>query len=162
MIGRDERAVSIAVTHVLAIGITAVLMSGLLLGAGNMLDTQHEQSTESSLETIGERMASEIAGVDRTVGEDQDGVEDVSVETSHHRFAGESQYTVTLYEDCEEDHHPLVETERCIVLASHGEDVDVAIPIVTENELDNRSVTGGPIVIEWDDEDDVITIEEGS
>ena len=156
---RDQRAVSIAVTHVLAIGITAVLMSGLLLGAGNMLDTQHEQSTESSLETIGERLASEIAGVDRTLDEE----EVVRVETSHHRFAGGSQYTVTLHDDCPshiDGEHTLVETEQCLQLSSHGENVDVVIPIVTENDLNNASVQGGPIVIEGDK--DEITIEEGS
>lgn len=42
----DDRAVSSAVTHALALGITAILMSGLLIAAGTMLDDQRENSAD--------------------------------------------------------------------------------------------------------------------
>ncbi|WP_254862463.1 DUF7266 family protein [Halovivax gelatinilyticus] len=148
--GRDDRAVSIAITHVLTVGITAVLISGLLIGAGSMLDTQREQSAEATLETIGERLAGEISGMDRMASENS---ESATIRTDHQRFASGSQYTVELRDSgCDIDEYPLVETSECLVLTSHGEDVNVAVPIADHVDVrENSSVTGGPIQVVWDD-----------
>ena len=153
----DDRAVSIAVTHVLALGITAVLVSGLLLGAGSMLDSERERSTDDSLETIGERLAGEIASVDRAYQEDH---ENVSVVASHPRSAGTGSYTVTLYENEGEDDCGDLIQNQCLVLSSHTENVEVAIPVKTETELADASTSGGTIVI--DVEEDQIEIGDGS
>lgn len=143
---RDDRAVSIAVTHVLSIGITAILISGLLIGASTMLETQREDSTEESLETIGERLADEIASVDRLAAA---GAENVTIETTHQRSIAGSSYTVTMHTGgCD---RPLVETDQCLVLESRGEDVEVAVPISTQVPLEDGSwASSGPIVIESD------------
>lgn len=150
-LGRDDRAVSIAVTHVLTIGITTILISGLLLGAGSMLENQREQSTQSSLETIGERLASEISDVDRLT---TDGATNVTVRTDHQRFVTGSQYTVELH-DLEQgdstcvNEYPLIDTEQCISLTAHSEDVSVGVPLRTNQTLDGQ-VTGGAVIIELD------------
>lgn len=156
----DDRAVSIAVTHVLALGITAVLVSGLLLGAGTMLDSERERSTDDSLETIGERLAGEVASVDRAYENDTD---NVSVVASHPRSAGTGSYTVTLYENVDgEDCGDLIQNQ-CLVLSSQTEDVEVAIPVKTETELaDEMSTSGGTIVIGVDPDEDEIVIGDGS
>ena len=142
----DDRAVSIAVTHVLTIGITTVLISGLLIGAGTMLDSERDRSTEASLETIGERLSNEISAVDR-IAEDDD---EVTVHTSHQRQVTNSLYTVELGENCD---HPLLhdDDQDCLVLSAQGEDVEVAVPVQVNADIDTSSAaTGGTIVIEWD------------
>ncbi|WP_247731680.1 DUF7266 family protein [Halovivax limisalsi] len=151
---RDERAVSIAVTHVLTIGITTILISGLLLGAGSMLENQREEATKSSLETIGERLASEITDVDRIAS---DGADNVTVRTDHQRFVTGSQYTVELIETGCASEYPLIDTEQCIGLTSNSEGVSVGVPLTTNQSI-GGSVTGGAIIIEWDGGD--ITLEE--
>ena len=148
---RDDRAVSIAVTHVLTIGITTVLISGLIIGAGSMLETQQERSTEATLETIGERLAGEISDLDRMADEDE--TESAVIRTDHQRFASGSQYTVGLHNSsCEE--YPLINDadQQCIELTSHGDDVSIAIPLSTETPLDDGvSVTGGQIKLVWEE-----------
>lgn len=61
----DERAVSTTVNYVLAIGIVAILVSGLLIGTGDFLSDQRQQAVRMELETLGNRIAGELASVDR-------------------------------------------------------------------------------------------------
>ena len=147
----DDRAVTVAITHVLTVGIATVLITGLLFGAGTMLDTQREDSTEASLEVIGERLAGDIASADRMANDNS-----VTIRTDHQRIAGGSPYTVTLHEDADEC-GPLIDSVSCIQLDSHGEDVSVFVPIVTHTPLaEETSVTGGPLVISVTEDDEII------
>lgn len=170
----DTRAVSIAVTHVMTIGITAVLVVGLMVGAGTMLDTERESSAEGSLETIGERLASEIASVDRyaTMDDtsDPDGIDvsrsdtDVTVTTSHQSLVAGATYSIEVRDGGPGDCGPLIEdATSCLRLDAHGEDVTVYVPMSVESDVvaDGGSVTGGPIEIRYDDGDDEIVLAEG-
>ena len=56
----DRRAVSVTITHVLTIGITTILISGLLIGTGTLLDSQKDRATYDEKSTIGDRLAGEI------------------------------------------------------------------------------------------------------
>jgi hypothetical protein len=61
----DERAVSIAVTHALTLAITTVLISGLLIGAGNVLSAQEKQVAQSQFDEIGGDLTSQLNSLDR-------------------------------------------------------------------------------------------------
>lgn len=61
----DDRGVSVAVTHVLTISITMLLMMGLLVGAGDMLERHQQQAVESGLRDVGESLTSELSAVDQ-------------------------------------------------------------------------------------------------
>lgn len=154
----DDRGVSVAITHVLTVGITAILISGLLLGSSSLLETEQERSTDAALETIGERIANEVASVDQTASTG----DTVEVHTSHQRYVTGSQYTVTLEDSaCASDRYPLVDSGPCLVLDSRGEDVTVAVPLSVEADVDEGvSVTGGPIVI-IHESTGTITLEDG-
>lgn len=156
---RDDRGVSVAVTHVLTVGITAILISGLLISASSLLETEQERSTEAALETIGERIANEIASVDQTTSSN----DTITVQTSHQRSVAGSQYTVTLQDStCSSDRYPLVDSGPCVVLESRGEDVTVAVPLATEAAVEEGvSVTGGPIVITRNSTTGELTLEDG-
>jgi len=65
MIGDDNRAVSIAITHALTIAITAVLISGLLIGAGQLLDRQEDRVAREQFSEIGSDVVSNINSLDR-------------------------------------------------------------------------------------------------
>ena len=149
---RDERAVSITVTHAMTISITTILIAGLLMSAGGLLQTETERSTETSLETVGERLAGEIQSVDRLATE-EDG--QVNVTADHPRTITNSGYTVELRTDCDS---PLLEDgSDCVKLTDQGEDVTVHVPVETDAELANGSTaTGGTIDIGSDS--DEITI----
>lgn len=143
----DDRGISIAVTHVLSIGITTVLLAGLLLGATTMLGTQQDQNTEIALETVGERIAGEIADYDRMV---QDGDED-SVRVSHPSQVAGTGYTVELRVDCSDG--PFIPTGvNCVVLTATDDNIAVFVPVATDTLVDHgESVGGGSFVITTDD-----------
>lgn len=61
----DERAVSTAVSHALTLFITAVLVSGLLIAAGQMMGQRREAAVERGLEDVGSAVASDLLRMDQ-------------------------------------------------------------------------------------------------
>ncbi len=61
-----NRGVSIAVSHVLTLGITTLLISGLLLGIGGLLDQQQRAATEGELRSIGDRISTDMVTITAT------------------------------------------------------------------------------------------------
>lgn len=144
--GIDDRAISSTVTHALTLGITTILIASLLAGAGTMLDSYDDQSTRSGLETVGERIAGEIADVDRVAGDDGT----VNLTARHPDRVAGSAYTVEVPDDCDD---PLLDDgQHCIRLSPSGSGPDVYVPVSNESTLDtDSSVRGGTFEISHDD-----------
>lgn len=142
----DDRGVSIAVTHVLTIGITTVLIAGLLIGAGSLLDSERERGARESLETIGERLSSEMASVDRLAENDTT----VKLYVEHPRTVSGSRYTIETATGTDCSSRPLLDdTETCLVLTATGKNVEVAVPVAIDAKVDG-SASGGPIEITYE------------
>jgi len=60
----DSRGVSPAVTQALTIGITSLLVTGLLIGGSQMVDSQRERVTEEALENVGDGIARDLVRLD--------------------------------------------------------------------------------------------------
>ncbi|RLM89451.1 hypothetical protein [Haloarcula sp. Atlit-7R] len=60
----DTRGVSPAVTQALTIGITSLLVTGLLIGGSQMVESQRERVTEEALENIGDGIARDLIRLD--------------------------------------------------------------------------------------------------
>ncbi len=141
---------SIAVTHVLTIGITTILIALLLMGASTVLDTETDRSAERSLETIGERLAGEVANVDAIADDDS---EHVNLTADHPRTVAGSGYTVELL-DSDACDGPLLSGETdCLRLTSSGTDVEEYVPVKVDASIDESSASGGVIEIEYDGDD---------
>ena len=146
----DDRAVSIAVTHVLTLGISAILITGLMLGAGALIDGEKERGAQHSLETIGERLSGELSSVDRVAANDSaNSAGNVTLRVDHPRTVSGSTYSIELTDDCS---GPLVnKTETCLILTPQSEDVEVQVPVTTNASVDpDASAHGGPITITYD------------
>lgn len=61
----SDRAISVAVVHGLTLAITAILISGLLLGAGNVLDAQEERVAKAQFDEIGGDVTAQVNSLDR-------------------------------------------------------------------------------------------------
>lgn len=145
-----DRGMSIALTHILTIGITTILIAMLLMAGSTMLETETDRSTRTSLETVGERLAGEIDNVDRIANDSED---NVTLVADHPRRVANSRYSVTLLEDCSGDEAPLIDSGSCIELSAHNTDVTVYVPLVAEKKLDtDASVSGGSIEIAYEDD----------
>ena len=155
-----ERGVAVAVTHVLTIGITTILIAMLMMSGSTLLETETERSADRSLETIGERIAGEIGNVDQIAADD--GTDSVTLTVDHPRTVSNSGYTVRLLEDCGSDSDsPLIEASGvdCLELETHNHDVTVYVPVTVDASNLEGSATGGTIEISYDEPDDKITIE---
>jgi hypothetical protein len=136
----DTRGASIALTHVLAVGITTVLVAGLIIGTSGFLDDQRQRAARSGLETVGEQLATEVSYVE---GHAADGAR-VSVATEHPSRVAGLPYLVALTDDggrCDG-------SGPCLVLTADTSraSVRVVVPVgpgvpVTESEVAGGDVT---------------------
>ncbi|MFC4543711.1 hypothetical protein ACFO5R_17430 [Halosolutus amylolyticus] len=163
-----DRGMSIAVTHVLTIGITTILIALLVTSSAAMLDTETDRSADRSLEAIGERLAGEIANVDAIANESD---ENVTLTTEHPRTVAGSSYRVELLTAgsgvCGEA--PLLTDETdCLRLTASSADVEVYVPLKVDVDVDHESsASGGLIEIRYEPDpsggsNDKITIESGN
>ena len=143
---RADRAVSITVNYVIVLGITAVLISGLLVGAGGYVQEQRESVVREELSVVAEQVAAGIDDADRLaaayprnrsvrVGVDLPG-----------RVAGES-YRIQVTELTAPTNQP---ARHELTLRSTGTRVSVTLTVSTSVDLDERSVNGGWVVVRLD------------
>lgn len=94
----DERGVSVTVSHALSIGITTILLSGLLVGAGAFVESNEQRVADNQLSEIGHSVASQVTTLDQlnATGEDVETTVDLQYPRA---IAGSSSYTIELTED---------------------------------------------------------------
>lgn len=158
----DRRGISVAVTHVLAIGITTILLAGLLISAGSVLDRERENAAREELHTIGDRIGGEMSSVDRAGTPDAD--ERIELETSHPSRVSGSSYTVRLRDGtvCEVSY--VDSYDGCLVLSTSELDRDVIVPLDfhDDTQVVDGAANGGDVLIVYENEpgsDPEITIE---
>ncbi|MFB6297108.1 MAG: hypothetical protein ABEH56_01155 [Salinirussus sp.] len=139
----DDRGVSFALNYVLALGIAALLMTALIVAAGDYVSQQRESVVRSELEVIGHQLAAAAEESDRLVraGESVDTVR--LNQTAPAKIAG-STYAIRV--DPEGPGSP--ETE--LHLNATGVDVSVTVEAETTTNLASTSIEGGSVVIEYD------------
>jgi len=88
----SDRAVSTAVGYVLTLGITTILISGLLIAAGGVVEDRRDATSRDSLDVVGQRIAANLMAADRLAETDGATAVEVVVDVPD-RIAG-SGYTV--------------------------------------------------------------------
>lgn len=148
-----DRAVSTALSYVLALTITAVLVSGLLTGTGQYVEEQQRQVTEEELSVLGERLAARTADADRMVRAG-DGASDVRVRIDLPRTVAGQQYRIEVSE-------PAVTTPRTyeLTLTTTGTDQSWTVRVRTGTAVRTGSVSGGTVVVAYDAADDRLALE---
>ena len=134
-----ERGVSPVFGYVLTLGISTVLVSGLLIAASGFVDTQREQTTESELQVIGQQVSADIAAADRL--HRTDGATDVVIESELPESVVGSQYTVFVRSDNEGP------TDTYLRLRTVRPEVTVEVGIASETTVVDSAVDGGEIEI---------------
>jgi len=136
---RDTRAVSPAVTQALTIGITTLLVTGLLLSGGAFLDAEQENIVRQGLIDIGAGVASDIVRFDQF--ETTGGVRDVSFTSTYPDRVATETYRIHLVPGTD---------EATIYVNSTSSDLSTQIRFRNETPVCERRVSGGPIVIAYD------------
>ncbi len=141
-----DRAVSVTVNYVLTLAITALLLSGLLVAAGGLVESQSERAIRSELDVLGQHLAADIESADRlaTVAEGESA--EVRIGTSlPARVAGRS-YRIAV-------------GENELTLRTTDPEVSVTVPFRTTNEVEERTIRGGDLRTEWSDDSGTLEVE---
>lgn len=146
-----DRAVSVTVNYVLTLTIATLLLSGLVVSAGGIIESESERAIQSELEVLGQKLAADIESADRlaTINETEN-TEVVSVEIETRlptRVAG-TEYTITVNE-----------TAGDLELQTTGPDVEVSVEFRIRDETNvefEQPIRGGDVLIEWKESDTLV------
>lgn len=147
----DERAVSTTITYTLTIAVTTILVSGLIVAAGGLVEDQRERAVHDELGVVGERIASELAGVDRLA----ESGDELQLETTHPRQLAGATYTVTLQASAPN----VCSQSPCLVLNSSRPDVTITVPLVNETAVRTSSAPGGSVVVTYEPANETLALE---
>lgn len=137
----DDRALSTVLSYTLSLGVMTLLIAGVFLGVGGVVEDQNEDATRSSLTVVGNRLAADLQSTDHlAAAAGSNGT--ASVETDLPTTVGGSQYTVRI-EHAGGDRYELV-------LESEGADVRVSVPFRSETEIREGELHGGTLVVTYD------------
>jgi hypothetical protein len=139
---RNDRAVSVAVTHVLAIGITTILIVGLLTAAGGLAEDEQDQSTREQLRMIGSSMANQIEQADQLGRKGAN----VSVRKEFEGTIAGGAYTVSLHTggECKD---ATLDTDTCLVLDSLNSDISATVGVNNRSPVTFDYLGSGTIEI---------------
>ena len=138
----DDRAVSTQLSHVFGIAITAVLITVILTGAATHVQNQRSSAVQTQLDTIGNRLASEIERVD-SLGR-QGGA--VSVETTVQSTASGQNYDVQLADGGACD-TPNFHTDSCLVLEAADGSASARVPLNVSDRVRVENQGGGSYLL---------------
>lgn len=145
MIGRDNRAVSVAITHSLTLAITAILISTLLVGAGQFLNSQEELAARQQLGEVGSDVASHIHALDRlnATGERVN----VTVRPSYPEQVVGEPYTINII-NITDDNSSSFKTDYALKVRSGALDQPIQYPLSTDVTLDETArASGGQVTV---------------
>jgi len=137
-----DRAAAIQFNHVLGIAITAVLIVTLVTGATTFLENEREDVVDGQLETLGNRLASEIEQADRLASRS----DRVTVQAEVRGDVAGQNFTprVASGPDCETSNF---HTDRCLVLEAARSDASTTVPLNISSDLQVEHLGDGEVRI---------------
>ncbi|WP_224332167.1 DUF7266 family protein [Haloprofundus halobius] len=138
---RTDRAVSTTLSYVLALGITGILISGLLVAGGGLVEDQRDRTLENELRVVGQQLAADLETADALAASAPSGTVRLDRRLPS-RVVGTS-YVVDVVDgddDGEAD---------SIRLSTSSPDVAVTVAFVTRTAVATESVNGGDVRIDY-------------
>jgi hypothetical protein len=136
----DRRGSSTALGYVLSLGIAAVLISGLIVAGGGLMESQRDQSARTELEVIGQTLAEEVTSAGRLA--DCPSCELRLRVDLPSRVAGGS-YLIEVTDTADAGIHRLV-------LNTSVTGVTIRVRFRSRLPVAETSLAGGPVVIVYD------------
>lgn len=130
----NDRAVSVTVGYAINLTVATLLLSGLFIAAGGLVESERERAVEAELDVVGGKIAAELQAADRMVAAGTEPTVEVRVDLPR-RIAG-SDYTVTVEDDQLE-------------LRTAEPDSEVTLLTRTTVAVESGTVSGGTLDIEW-------------
>jgi hypothetical protein len=147
---REDRAVSPVFSYVLTLGISTLLISGLIISAGGVVETQREATSRSELHVIGQQVSADLAAADRL--NRTAGATEVSISRDLPERVVGSQYSLSVRTD---SNGP---TDTYLELTTVQPNVTVDVGVTSQTAIDESTVSGGDIVVEYDQSVDELVV----
>lgn len=135
---QDNRGVSTVLGYVLTVGISSLLIIGLLVATGGFVDTQRQETVRDEMEVLAQQLAGDLSAADRMVAV---GGSDVTI-----RRELPSEITGNTYQVSVQSTGGTTD----IILTTNNPDVQVSVTVRTRTTVGDSTVTGGPLVITYD------------
>ncbi|NHN58346.1 MULTISPECIES: hypothetical protein [Halorussus] len=149
LFARDDRGVSTALGYVLNLTVATLVVTGLLVASGGIVEDQRKQTVRSELRVVGQQFAADLSAADELAATANAG-DTVRIERRLPREVAGRSYTVDLVEPGPGQPCP---GETCLVLTATGSDVTVALPLALEISVASSSTNGGRVSIRYADPD---------
>lgn len=134
----DTRGASIPMTHALTIGITAVLMGGLLVSAGVFLSNQQATAANAQLGDVAGDVVGQLNTLDRLNASGE--AVNTTLEPRYERTAGGASYTIALVPDTTGS-PPY--TEGTLFVNSTALSQPISLPVSLDTRIEGERVRGG-------------------
>lgn len=135
----DERAVSTVVGYSIGLGIATLLITGLLVGAGGVIQDQRESTTRTELRVVGHQLVADIRAADTLVRTASGTPGEVWLRQDLPENTAAGGYTVAVNPSgC-----------GCVVLSTSTPEVQVRVAVETDTTLASTRFTGGDVLVEY-------------
>lgn len=131
----NDRAVSTVLGYTLTLGISSLLVIGLLVATGGFAADHRQETIRDELRVLGQQLASDLSAADRLVRTSDDA--DASIRRQLPERVTGLAYRIEI-------------GSETVTLTTSEPDVTVEIPVVTRTTLESSTITGGPVVIDYD------------
>jgi hypothetical protein len=136
-----DRGVSTALGFVLSLTVTTILISGLLIAGGSLVDGERNQTVRNELRVIGQQMAADLTAADRLARLSDEGT--LQIARGFPETVTGARYTVTVSSVGGDAYQ--------LALATRQPDVSVTVGFVSATPVDTGTgFTGGDVVITYD------------
>jgi len=138
----STRAESTQLSHLFGIAMTAILITVVLTGGADYVDDQRADVAEQQLETIGNRLASELERVDELGREGARATVRTRVQA---RVSGENyDVNVSAGDTCRTENF---DADRCLVLETVDGDASATVPLNVSSDLSLEQEGGGVLLL---------------
>jgi hypothetical protein len=148
-LGRDDRAASISLNYTLSLVIMAMLLAGLFMGMNTFLENERRNAVTQESEVLANRMAADVAAVDRlaqtTAGPDPR----VSIEVPVPSKVAGIDYVVTVTSTGvnKDGVDPKEYWDVNVSIAARSLEVNETVSLRTDNEVEFAEFGGGNYVV---------------
>lgn len=133
----DDRGVSFTVSYVLTVGIAVLLVAGIVLAAGQTVQSQRESTVRNAATVAGDQTASTIMAVDRLVrASNESNLTNVNSTLSLPASLAGQPYRVSLN---------VSDDEGFVLVETDSPSIAVRTPLVVNVSVDNATVVGGDV-----------------
>jgi hypothetical protein len=147
MYRHTDRGVSTVVGYALTIGISSLLIVGLLVGVGGFVGDQRQSTIRDGMEVLGQQMAADLSAADRMV---RVGGEEVRIERELPPNVVGTSYRIRVQDG--------VGASTELVLRTEDPLVQVRVTVRTETDIESTDVGGGDVVVVYDAANDRLEV----